>query len=240
MNKTLFNTELMTYEERKENIDRELSTEFFEEINRDDINKGRTMAESYSGWFSDRIAQYLVHSHDIDNPGKTEYPFFANDHDYYRTGQAKAILLTDQLDSWVDPLSWKKYEIERYSDKDEYIQHLFGVDNLAVNDLRRFIRMGLHKSLKGLDLEDYSFRTIQGLKKLQMIIQMGCTKNTDKTFLNYFDGDRSINDIADIYGITHQNVTKKITRICKNALKKVRTQEGCTGLNEEVDNKLSA
>lgn len=210
----------MTYEERKENIEKELNPKFFEEFNRDDIKKGKTMAESYSGWFSNRIAQYLVHSHDIDSPGKTEYPFFANDYDYYRTGQAKAIMLTDQLDSWVDPLSWKKYEIERHSDRDEYIQRLFNVDNLSVNDLRRFIRMGLHKTLGVLDLEDYSFHIIQELQKLQKIVWLGCTKNTDQTFLSYFDGKRSINEIADIYGIAHQNVTKKITRICKNALKK--------------------
>ena len=97
MNKTLFNTELMTYEERKENINKELSPKFFEEFNRDDIDKGKTMAESYSGWFSDRIAQYLVHSRDIDNPRATEYPFYASDHDYYKTGIAKAIL----SDSWA-------------------------------------------------------------------------------------------------------------------------------------------
>lgn len=69
---------------------------------------------------------------------------------------------------------------------------------------------------------------------------MGCTKNTDQIFLNYFDGKRSINEISVIYGVTHQNVSKKLTRICKNALKKLRAHEGCACLNEEVDNKLSA
>lgn len=240
MNKTLFNTELMTYEERKENINKELSSKFFEEFNHDDIDKGKTMVESYSGWFSDRIAQYLVHSRDIDNPRETEYPFYASDHDYYKTGIAKAILLSAQVDDWVDPIMSKDYEVKNQENKKGYIERLFNIDNLEVNDLRNFVKLGFYKDLKKLNFGDYSFELLRNLQDLQKIIQLGCTKNTDQTFLNYFDGERSINEIADVYGIAHQNVSKKLTRICKNALKKVRTYEGFTGFSEEVDNKLSA
>ena len=98
----------------------------------------------------------------------------------------------------------------------------------------------MYKDLKKLNFGDYSFELLRNLQDLQEVIQLGCTKNTDQTFLNYFDGERSINKIADIYGVAHQNVSKKLTRICKNALKKVRTCEGFTGFSEEVDSKLSA
>lgn len=230
----------MTYKERKENIDKELNPNFFEEFNRDDIDKGKTMAESYSGWFNDRIVQYLVHGRNIDNPKETDYPFYASDYDYYRTRMAKATLLTAQIDDWVNPIMSRDYEIKNQENKKEYIERLFDTNNLEVNDLRNFIKLGLHKDLKKLNFEDYSFDLLQNLQELQKIVWMGCTKNTDQIFLNYFDGKRSINEISVIYGVTHQNVSKKLTRICKNALKKLRAHKGCACLNEEVDNKLSA
>ena len=104
--------------------------------------------------------------------------------------------------------------------------------------LKEVLNLLDHKDIN--ELEDYSFDLLQNLQELQKIVWMGCTKNTDQIFLNYFDVKRSINEISVIYGVTHQNVSKKLTRICKNALKKLRAHKGCACLNEEVDNKLSA
>ncbi|TGB09669.1 hypothetical protein [Limosilactobacillus reuteri] len=240
MSEKLFDTSLKTYKERKTNVEKELSTEFFEEINRDDIKKNRTMMEGYSGWFSDRIAQYLVHSHDVETPKGADYPFYASDNDYYRTGIAKAILLTDNIGSWTDDISSREYEIQEKANKDAYLRRLFDEKNLNPNILRNFIKMGLHKDLRRLDMEEYSFILLRGLQKLQKIVWKGCKKESDKVLLKYFDGKRSIEEIASIYGVSRQNISKKITKICKNAIKRLHTEKGCAGFSGEVDNQKSA
>jgi len=236
----LFNTSLKTYEERKKNVEEELSTEFFEEITRDDLNKGRLMEKSYSGWFHNRISEYLFHSRDIDTPKHNEFPFYANNNDYYRTGQAKAILLTENVDSWTDEILSKQYEIKENSDKNAYIKRLFGIDNLSINVLRNFIKMGLHKNIRKLNIDEYSFELLKELQELQKIVWKGCKKDSDKVLLNYFDGERNVREIASIYGVSRQNISKKITKICKNALKRVHAENGCPYFNGEVDNKKSA
>lgn len=160
----------------------------------------------------------------METPGirsglKSQYRFYRDDKYYWsKLSLPRHTIVGGDLNHGIV----QEYEVANQEDREEYLNRLFVIDCLSVDQVRRFIYLGLVWPERVKGFEDYSEELQGAIKWLAEEIKESATTN-DLILLKEFDGNAMVTEIADKYGVSHQNISKKIGKIAKNFLKRVRT-----------------
>ena len=213
----LFNTELSGFEERKKNLMKLMDTSKMNQWIAKEVKNRQRGENSYSGDFTDKLSSYLFSAKDIASSRRIDHSFYETRGHYWR---GKSInRYTTLVEDHDEADMARDYERQRFSDKAGYMDRLFNSDNLNEKAIRVFIKSGLYTNddmLEGLSEE---FQT--KVYEVRDLIRQSCKNDLDKKILRRFDGKRSMDEIGKKYGVSHQSISKRVKKICKNVVKMV-------------------
>ena len=113
---------------------------------------------------------------------------------------------------------------EDHSDySSEGLRSLFCLDNLSQEVIRNFILLGLCSQTRRNELCADDEELLDAINWLGQEIDESLTAS-DKILVSFFDGTNNVSTVANMIGVSHQNISKKIKKICKNAEKWLRNQ----------------
>ena len=190
----LFNTELKQTNERKANIEKLLDPSKVRAWITNEIDNERLAEDSYSGKFTDRLGNYLFKSQDAKSSRKGAYPFYHTEGQYWPDAQQSA---------WL-------------TDHDDYLKRLFRPENMTIDFYRNFIKAGLMNDQAEIYKSD-DLELLWQLRSVRATILDSCKNSADIIFLKFFNGKNSVSQVAKLMGVRHQNVSKRLKKICKNA-----------------------
>lgn len=210
----IFDTSLKTKSDRDNHLRELLDTNQLQRHIRSEVNHHQLATHSFSGWFTDRLSNYLFDSSNSGSYRKGDYSFYANETHYWHKKTPSSILLVDDIEEEINNNNFLR---EQRSNKTAYLSKLFDPNNIAEDDYKSFIKAGYcNVDINSLDIENEMI--IEGMQRMQEIIKSSCKKD-DLHFLKKFNGKNNLNDIALITGVTHQSVSKKLQKICKKSRK---------------------
>lgn len=215
----VFDTSIQGLAGRRQNIDDNLDDLQISEWISSEIKNEKTGKQAYSTQVTDRVGDYLMGANDVDGPRKLKYAFYPSESAYYRT---KISRVTTVSDVYNDRVALNEYQKAEHEDRAEYINRLFDPKSLCEEDFRRFIRSGLVYSKLESEMSEKLKIKINAMR--QMVLQSSINDD-DKHFLKYFNGVRTITEIALLLGVSRQAVSKKIKKIAKKSLKMVAASQ---------------
>ncbi|MCC4466858.1 hypothetical protein [Limosilactobacillus reuteri] len=187
-----------------------------EAINRDiakDVVSERMAQETRTGHFLETVANYILESPNIDSGRKVEESFYPSERYYWsKSSVAKNLLVsTDKLNNY--PAKMDK-EVNQGA-----LTELFKFENIGISEIRRVITLGLLTPEVRDRIDNPDLRDAISWLCEEILSSMTCQ---DREFIANFDGKSNISKIAYKLGMSHQNVSKKLKKICKNAEKWLR------------------
>lgn len=99
---------------------------------------------------------------------------------------------------------------------DDYLKRLFRPENMTIDFFRNFIKAGLLDDHTDIYQSD-DIELLWHLRSIRELILKSCKSNADLIFLKFFDGKNSVSQAAKLMGVRHQNASKRLKKICKNA-----------------------
>lgn len=212
----IFNTTLKSKSDRNNNLRELLDADKLQRHIKNEVSHHQLGTHSFSGWFTDRLGNYLFDSKNVDSHRNSEYSFYGNESHYWARKVPGNMLLTEDVEEIVDG---KDFLREQRENKEAYLSKLFDPDKISEDDYKNFIKAGyFNRDPRSLEIDNEII--IDGMRQMRAIILSAC-KVGDFNFLKKFNGENSINDIATITGVSHQAVSKKLKKICKNSRKMV-------------------
>lgn len=215
----LFETAIKQLGQREERLNNNIDDSKISKMIRQEVRNGSLGIHSYSGHLTDRLSNYLFDSRNTSSYRTNEYSFYASEGNYWSRKIPHSMRLTDDIEELVRV---NNYYREVNEDRDGYLNRLFDPAKLTENDFKNFIRCGL------VDANNDAYLTNDDMLKaklltLRQIVIDSCLSMSDLVFLKFFDGKRNQNEIAKIMDIRHQNVSKRLKKICKNCRKRVQS-----------------
>lgn len=208
----LFNTELKQTNERKANIEKLLDPSKVRAWITNEIDNERLAEDSYSGKFTDRLGNYLFKSQDAKSSRKGAYPFYHTEGQYWPDAQQSA-WLTEDVEEMVN---CETYYRKLHENHDDYLKRLFRPENMTIDFYRNFIKAGLMNDQAEIYKSD-DLELLWQLRSVRATILDSCKNSADIIFLKFFNGKNSVSQVAELMGVRHQNVSKRLKKICKNA-----------------------
>lgn len=217
MSSKVFNKKLRTVQERTEHIhnivdEEQIRDEFF-----GDIQSGCLAQDSKSGHYLETIANYILESPNVESGRKINDTFYPSEKYYWsKAAIAKNLQVTSER--------LENYPEEDHSDYSSGgLRSLFCLDNLSQEVIRNFILLGLCSQTKRNELCSDDEELLDAINWLGQEIDESLTAS-DKILVSFFDGTNNVSTVANMIGVSHQNISKKIKKICKNAEKWLRNQ----------------
>lgn len=217
MGEPLLDTAIKHYGEREERLNGGVDDLKISQMMQKEVRGSQLGIHSYSGRLTDRLSNYLFDSPNIPSYRTGEYAFYTNEGHYWARKIPHSMRLTENIEDYVRS---NNYYRELNEDRSGYLKRLFDPEAITDNDLKNFIRSGLvnrrHEAYYSCDTE---LREL--LLSLRQVVIDSCQSMSDLVFLKFFDGKRNQNEIAKLMGVRHQNVSKRLKKICKIAQKRV-------------------
>lgn len=176
---------------------------------------GERATDTKRGVYLQNVANYLLESPDIASGRRIKHAFYPSEKYYWTHSKtAQSTVLGADLSS----VTYEKYQKETLADQRAYITRIFNAKHLGEREIRRFITLGMMTS----DLSDYSQDMVDAICWLRSEITLACYKDGDVELLEYFDGSRGVVEVARKTRVSHQGISKKLKKICKNTEKRLR------------------
>lgn len=212
MSSRIFDKNLRTVKERIEHIDSILNKSKIREEFLGDVKRGLLAQDSRSGHYLETVANYLLESPDIESGRKINNTFYPNEKYYWsKTSIAKCLKVSsDKLENYP--------EEQRFEIGQDTIRVLFKFDRINQKVIRNFILLGLVNKNKRDEASNNNQLLLEALNWLGEEIWNSMSEQ-DRKLVLLFDGRNSISYVANLLGVSHQNISKKIKKICKNAEK---------------------
>ncbi|MCD5423010.1 hypothetical protein [Limosilactobacillus fermentum] len=209
----LFNTELKQTNERKDNLERLLDPSKVRAWITNEVDNECLAEEGYSGKFTDRLGNYLFKSQDAKSSRKGAYPFYHTEGQYWPKEAPRSAWLTEDVEEMVNCEAYYRKLNENH---DDYLKRLFRPENMTIDFFRNFIKAGLLDDHADIYQSD-DLELLWHLRSIRELILKSCKSNADLIFLKFFDGKNSVSQAAKLMGVRHQNASKRLKKICKNA-----------------------
>ena len=169
----IFDTSLKTKSDRDNHLRELLDTNQLQRHIRSEVHHHQLATHSFSGWFTDRLSNYLFDSSNSGSYRKGDYSFYANETHYWHKKTPSSILLVDDIEEEINNNNFLR---EQRSDKNAYLSKLFDPKNMAEDDYKSFIKAGYcNVDINSLDIENEMI--IDGIKRMQEIIKSSCKKD---------------------------------------------------------------
>lgn len=176
---------------------------------------GELAVDTKRGTYLQNVANYLLESPDITSGRRIKHAFYPSEKYYWTHSKtAESTVLGVNLAG----VTYEKYQNKSLADQRAYITRIFNAKNLGEREIRRFITLGMMTS----ELSDYSQEMVEAICWLRSEITLACYRDGDIELLEYFDGVRGVVEIAKEIRVSHQNISKKLKKICKNTEKRLR------------------
>lgn len=212
----LFDNKIRNYEDRIEHVNKKLKTESLPKKIKSQVDNEILAEDTNSGQMLEKVANYILGSKDIESGTKLKHRFYVSEERYQQIKKIGRVVVHDD----TNIPQFEKYQVETSEDKLGYYKMLFDPQKLMLDDVRKFIKKGFINYDNDELFEDTSDDFREACKWLAKKIKKTST-NKDLDLLKEFDGKKTIVDIAKSKHVTHQNISKKITKISRNFLNKV-------------------
>lgn len=212
----LFDNKIRNYEDRIERVNQKLKTESLPKKIKSQVDNEILAEDTNSGQMLEKVANYILGSKDIESGTKLKHRFYVSEKRYQQIKKIGRVVVHDD----TNIPQFEKYQVETSEDKLGYYKMLFDPQKLMLDDVRKFIKKGFINYDNDELFEDTSDDFREACKWLAKKIKKTST-NKDLDLLKEFDGKKTIVDIAKSKHVTHQNISKKITKISRNFLNKV-------------------
>lgn len=212
----LFDNKIRNYEDRIEHVNKKLKTESLPKKIKSQVDNEIMAEDTNSGQMLEKVANYILGSKDIESGTKLKHRFYVSEERYQQIKKIGRVVVHDD----TNISQFEKYQVETSEDKLGYYKMLFDPQKLMLDDVRKFIKKGFINYDNDELFEDTSDDFREACKWLAKKIKKTST-NKDLDLLKEFDGKKTIVDIAKSKHVTHQNISKKITKISRNFLNKV-------------------
>lgn len=212
----LFDNKIRNYEDRIEHVNKKLKTESLPKKIKSQVDNEILAEDTNSGQMLEKVANYILGSKDIESGTKLKHRFYVSEERYQQIKKIGRVVVHDD----TNISQFEKYQVETSEDKLRYYKMLFDPQKLMLDDVRKFIKKGFINYDNDELFEDTSDDFREACKWLSKKIKKTST-NKDLDLLKEFDGKKTIVDIAKSKHVTHQNISKKITKISRNFLNKV-------------------
>lgn len=217
MSSKLFDKKLRTVQKRTKHVQEMLDGIQIRKEFSGDVRSGHLAQDSRSGHYLETVANYILESPDVESGRKINDTFYPSEKYYWsKTSLAKNLQVTsEQLENLP--------EHNRIDYSSEALRSLFDIHNLNQDVIRNFIVLGMMKQEKRTDVCADDENLLDALNWLSQEIEESLT-SSDKILVAFFDGQNNLSTVAQMVGVSHQNVSKKLKKICKNAEKWLRNQ----------------
>ena len=98
----IFDTSLKTKSDRDNHLRELLDTNQLQRHIRSEVNHHQLATHSFSGWFTDRLSNYLFDSNNSGSYRKGDYSFYANETHYWHKKTPSSILLVDDIEEEIN------------------------------------------------------------------------------------------------------------------------------------------
>lgn len=217
MSSKVFDKKLRTVEKRNRHIQNTIDNEKIRNEFLGDIKSQCLGQDAKSGHYLETIANYLLESPDIESGRKIRDTFYPSEKYYWsKSSVAKNLQVSSERLENIPDDSNKQPNLDT-------LRNLFKIDNIDQSVIRNVILLGFMNPEIRIKVSEIDDSLLDALDWLCSEIGQSMTAQ-DKKLIIMFDGQETVSSIANKLGVSHQNISKKIKKICKNAEKWLRIE----------------
>lgn len=214
----LFDYEFPTVTERIANVEKVFDQDLARRKISEDIADEKLAQDTGTGKLLESVGSYILSSRDIDSGRKLRYRFYDDELNYWSKSNIAKHTFFGMGNPKEDAIT--KFRRERTIDTEAYIRRMLKQHAHSEKFVKRFIRLGLVWVNPDEYSDVWSPDVVEFVKTLSGTIK-AVSNSTDLITLKYFDGTRKLIDVAADLNTTHQNISKKISKIAKKTVAKL-------------------